>query len=200
MTAIVQHCISCYCIFSILIFHLHWNNVQTDHHRSCFPCHASTLQIIVETSKVAFQISFSIHCLIPICLGFLFWCISMQRSWMIPVTASFENAGSVTIRVSSLKNWIKSAISRSLLPLLQIVNSVRDHLSLTFPDSLDNSMQIMSDVFSTFKLCKWSMFSYLTKKFWNLLLAPASPALIWGHWFISLWYDAAKQLLTEIFQ
>ena len=60
LTAIVQHCISCYCIFAILTFHLHWNNTQTDHLRSCFPCHASTLQIIVETSKVAFS-DFLLH-------------------------------------------------------------------------------------------------------------------------------------------
>ena len=84
---------------------------------------------------------------------------------------------------------IKSAISGSLLVLLWIFNTFRDHLSLTLPGSLDNSMQVMSGVFSTFQLCKWSIFSHLTKKFWNLL-ASASPALIWGHYYISLQYDA----------
>ena len=69
------------------MFHLHQNNAHTDHLRSCFPCHASTLQIIFETSKVVFQISCSIHCLISISLGFLIWYISIQRSWIIPFTA-----------------------------------------------------------------------------------------------------------------
>ena len=114
LTAIVQHCISCYCIFAILTFHLHWNNTQTNHLRSCFPCHASTLQIIVETSKVAFQIS-SIHCLIPICLGFLIWCIFMQRSWMIPLTARTGQSLSTCLSIVTFCHWFQTSIARFLL-------------------------------------------------------------------------------------
>ena len=96
--------------------------------------------------------------------------------------ASFENTGSVTIKVSSSTN-------NSQPFLVLYFNTFQDHLSQTLPGSLDNSMQVMSGVFSTFQLCKWSIFSYLTKKFWNLL-ASASPALMRGHYYISLQFDA----------
>ena len=54
-----------------------WGLTAVVHLKSCFPCHSSSLQIIVETSRVVFQISSSIHCLIPIRLGCLVSYISM---------------------------------------------------------------------------------------------------------------------------
>ena len=105
LTAIVQHCIRYYCIFAILMFHLHRNNVHTDHLRSCFPCHASTCQFIVETSEVAFQIPFSIHCLISICLEFLVCCIAMQSSCMIPLTAGTGQSLSTCLCIVTFCHW-----------------------------------------------------------------------------------------------
>ena len=118
LSAIVQYWISCYHIFAIPMFHLHWNNANTDQHRSCFPCLASTLQIIAETGKVDFQIFFSIHCLILICLGFLVWCIPMQRSWMIPLTAGTGqsiNQSSTCPCIATFSYWFSASIARFLL-------------------------------------------------------------------------------------
>ena len=94
------------------MFHLHWNDTHADHLRSCFPCHASTLQIIIETSKVVFQISFSIHCLIPICVGFLIWCISMQKSWMISLIAGTGQSLSTCLCIVTFCHWFQTSIER----------------------------------------------------------------------------------------
>ena len=76
LTAITQHYLCSCHTFANPMLNLHWNNAHVDQLRSCISCHASTLQIIVETNFFFFS-DFLLYLLIPICLEFLDWCISM---------------------------------------------------------------------------------------------------------------------------
>ena len=142
LTAIVQHCLSCYQIFAIPRFYLHWNYSHTDHLRSCFSCHTSTLQIVFEASKVAFQISFFIHCLIPICLGLLVWCISMKRSWMIPLIAGTDQSLSTCLCIVTFSHWFfrhpeqNLSFARNLILSFKVLS-----IKLLQPSSLCFSLQ-----------------------------------------------------------
>ena len=57
LTAITQHYLcSCHTLANPML-NLHWNNAHADQLRSCISCHASTLQIIVETNFFFFRFS-----------------------------------------------------------------------------------------------------------------------------------------------
>ena len=80
-------------------------------------------------------------------------------------TAAFENNGSLAISVSLSTNFMKHKSSGSLLWFCLIVSTFLDHLSLALPGNFDNSIHMMSHVLKTFQLCRFPMFSNLSKSF-----------------------------------
>ena len=125
LTAIVQHCVSCYFIFAIFMFHLHWHNAHTDHLRFCFPVILAHFKSLFKPAKLLIRFPSPSTAWFPSVLKFLFGIYPCREFGWFPLQLEQINPFLIAWNRSYLSYSLVSSIHIVLLPLLRTLGQSR---------------------------------------------------------------------------